>query len=788
MKNPMEDSVLISKETQEASELLKEKLAKEAKKITRIPFYKLEELKKQEEKKLKNIHKFKKKEKEKEEVNTHIKASGKKMKKTKKQKDEAKTMTLASKTNEGNNNDSSIILDGTPKRNISQSPSKQLCSNVNVAKSTTSLVHSTSSTGNRLHDLKYQQTFKIPRKQRLRLSKKQMKLQYPENSIGSFLSQEDKITIANLIKNMKPTKKSESDSNMMFGKNNAKSTKNINNFQNHFNSSVSNDSINEGSMMSYSAMKYVKSDMFNNTNTLNNSASMKIEEKEEDGAKDDNEEKKDLIDNEDKKSSKSEDKKNPRIECIHKKRKRFTKYKKAIYKYRLEKKRYLYNTIFNPTPEQNKDTDTKKEVEKQKEIVENNSIPTHQMKQRNFDNVPNTLMMNYYNYNNECNNITTTYYQHPFNPYQYAYPNNYAYYDFYNFNDYQIVQTDPNNKFSFEYMLNRKDINLNPKPIQSVTNQSSVSHTNKNYINDLQNKAKNVKQNKFSFESKRKDLVTAPINNNNQKKEEQFEKFKQHLKETYNMEDIDIQNLNGKDITEFLKKHKDIEKINLNQIQTFIPEDIMKKYLQEYEGIQNPSQKKIIREYVDQVLDKTLDTKFSSFIEKLRDLYYKKKTVAPLKVKKRFVVGMREIEKFIRLNQLLCLFVVPNIEKVSGDKNSLDERLLKIFCMCRGNGIPIFFGLNKFKLGKAARKKMSCVSMLGFINVEGFENDLKGLIKFGEQFRKEWYIKHYDEKEELSKNKFIQYNLFEIYHNEDMQNENTGRDNKDEIPVKTNSN
>ena len=34
MKNPMEDSVLISKETQEASELLKEKLAKEAKKIT----------------------------------------------------------------------------------------------------------------------------------------------------------------------------------------------------------------------------------------------------------------------------------------------------------------------------------------------------------------------------------------------------------------------------------------------------------------------------------------------------------------------------------------------------------------------------------------------------------------------------------------------------------------------------------------------------------------------------------------------------------------------------------
>ena len=79
---------------------------------------------------------------------------------------------------------------------------------------------------------------------------------------------------------------------------------------------------------------------------------------------------------------------------------------------------------------------------------------------------------------------------------------------------------------------------------------------------------------------------------------------------------------------------------------------------------------------------------------------------------------------------------------------------------------------------------MSCVSMLGFINGEGFENDLKGLISFGEQFRKEWYIKHYNEKEELLKNKFIQYNLFEIYHNEEMQNQNTGRDNKEEIQNK----
>ena len=46
-------------------EILKDYLAKEQKKITRIPFYRLEEVKKIEEKKLKNIHKTEKKEKEK---------------------------------------------------------------------------------------------------------------------------------------------------------------------------------------------------------------------------------------------------------------------------------------------------------------------------------------------------------------------------------------------------------------------------------------------------------------------------------------------------------------------------------------------------------------------------------------------------------------------------------------------------------------------------------------------------------------------------------------------------
>ena len=125
---------------------------------------------------------------------------------------------------------------------------------------------------------------------------------------------------------------------------------------------------------------------------------------------------------------------------------------------------------------------------------------------------------------------------------------------------------------------------------------------------------------------------------------------------------------------------------------------------------------------------------------------------------------MREIEKNIRLDNVCLLFIVPNIEKVTDVKNSLDERLLNIFENCFKKEIPIFFGLNKFKLGLCARKKMSSISILAIINVEGFENDLKNIIKMGEEYRKQWYLENYEKKDEFKDNKFIRYDLFDYYY------------------------
>ena len=121
---------------------------------------------------------------------------------------------------------------------------------------------------------------------------------------------------------------------------------------------------------------------------------------------------------------------------------------------------------------------------------------------------------------------------------------------------------------------------------------------------------------------------------------------------------------------------------------------------------------------------------------------------------------MREIEKHIRLNELLVLFVVPYIEKVVDVNNSLDDRLVSIFKECHKKEIPIFFGLTKFKLGQISRK-----SILGIVNVEGMENELKNIIKLGNELKKKWYLENYNQKECFSDNKFIKFDFFEYYHN-----------------------
>ena len=89
------------------------------------------------------------------------------------------------------------------------------------------------------------------------------------------------------------------------------------------------------------------------------------------------------------------------------------------------------------------------------------------------------------------------------------------------------------------------------------------------------------------------------------------------------------------------------------------------------------------------------------------------------KVRKRYVVGLREVKKFLTVNKVTMLVLAPDIEpvKVKGGLNDLIQELIDL---ARANEIPVVFALNRYKLGKACLRK-AAVSCIGVMNYQGSE-------------------------------------------------------------------
>jgi hypothetical protein len=139
---------------------------KEAKKLMRLPYYKLEELKKQEEKKLKHPNKLKKKEEHNKIEKQHL---GKQKKIILKKRDSENIKKVEEKIKE--------LADEPIDKN-------------NKAEVKEEFIHKDIQPGDRLAMLKYSVNDIIDKKSRL--SRKQRKLQQAENTLASFMSKEDK--------------------------------------------------------------------------------------------------------------------------------------------------------------------------------------------------------------------------------------------------------------------------------------------------------------------------------------------------------------------------------------------------------------------------------------------------------------------------------------------------------------------------------------------------------------------------------------------------------------------
>ncbi|XP_041355730.1 selenocysteine insertion sequence-binding protein 2-like isoform X2 [Gigantopelta aegis] len=153
----------------------------------------------------------------------------------------------------------------------------------------------------------------------------------------------------------------------------------------------------------------------------------------------------------------------------------------------------------------------------------------------------------------------------------------------------------------------------------------------------------------------------------------------------------------------------------------------------------NPALLKIhsrrFREYCNQVLDKEIDTCATSLLQELvrfQDRMFHKDP-AKAKLKRRIVLGLREVTKHLKLKKIKCVIISPNLEKIQS-KGGLDDALNNILNYCQEQNVPFVFALGRRALGRACAKLVP-VSVCGIFNYEGCEETFRKLFDLTEKAR-----------------------------------------------------
>ncbi|RMC18984.1 hypothetical protein DUI87_03583 [Hirundo rustica rustica] len=140
--------------------------------------------------------------------------------------------------------------------------------------------------------------------------------------------------------------------------------------------------------------------------------------------------------------------------------------------------------------------------------------------------------------------------------------------------------------------------------------------------------------------------------------------------------------------------------------------------------------------YCSQVLSKEVDSCVTDLLKELvrfQDRLYQKDPVKA-KIKRRLVMGLREVLKHLKLKKLKCVIISPNCEKIQS-KGGLDETLHNIIdCACEQN-IPFVFALNRKALGRCVNKAVP-VSVVGIFSYDGAQDHFHRMVQLTTEARK----------------------------------------------------
>ncbi|NWR74808.1 SEBP2 protein, partial [Centropus unirufus] len=142
------------------------------------------------------------------------------------------------------------------------------------------------------------------------------------------------------------------------------------------------------------------------------------------------------------------------------------------------------------------------------------------------------------------------------------------------------------------------------------------------------------------------------------------------------------------------------------------------------------------RDYCSQVLSKEVDSCVTDLLKELvrfQDRLYQKDPVKA-KIKRRLVMGLREVLKHLKLKKLKCVIISPNCEKIQS-KGGLDETLHNIIdCACEQN-VPFVFALNRKALGRCVNKAVP-VSVVGIFSYDGAQDHFHRMVQLTTEARK----------------------------------------------------
>lgn len=91
-------------------------------------------------------------------------------------------------------------------------------------------------------------------------------------------------------------------------------------------------------------------------------------------------------------------------------------------------------------------------------------------------------------------------------------------------------------------------------------------------------------------------------------------------------------------------------------------------------------------------------------------------------MRRRYVMGIREVTKHLKLRKLKCVILAPNCEKIVS-KGGLDDAINFIIQTSMEQNVPFVFALGRKGLGKAVNKLVP-ISVIGLFDFSGAEVSL----------------------------------------------------------------